>query len=121
METAIKRAIEGGWNMQTAYITVERRQLENGIDELAQLSIHKVLLDPLFWQCLGKSLGWGSGGHNWDTAGTTCDYCGAMDGDDDPQPATGAYDKCWKYHWHRLIDALAAGKTADEYFNETLK
>ena len=44
------------------------------------------LLDTTFWQCLGKT-------KKWEIPG-----------------------KEWLYHWHRLIDALASGKSIDEFF-----
>ena len=51
-------------------------------------------LDPQFWQSLGKALGWTARGQQL-----------AMDS----KPT-------WLLEWHRFIDHLAEGKTAEEYF-----
>jgi hypothetical protein len=54
----------------------------------------RYFLLPDFWQSLGKALGWILEGH--------------------------AGRKQWKEEWHRLIDHLAEGKTAESFF-ESLK
>lgn len=62
------------------------------------LCIEQILLDPAFWQCLSKAEGWECKRHK---------ACKA--------------DLKWKKKWHSFIDALADGKTADEFFQELLK
>ena len=59
MENIIKKAIEVGWNSDLEY------------DE-NEIVLRLVLLDPLFWQALGKACGWG-GNVNW-VCTTDCDY-----------------------------------------------
>lgn len=81
-------------------------------------AIEEGWLNPFFWQCLGNALGWGADGHNWSTGGEVCDYCGAVDPEGSNKEV---YDQCWLYHWHRFIDSLAEGKSADDFFNELLK
>jgi hypothetical protein len=61
------------------------------------------LLNPAFWQCLGKALG-------WDSVGAKCWFC-EMHGS-----ARYSGKPEWLYHWHRFIDHLADGKTAEEFF-----
>lgn len=66
MEEAITRAIEGGWKPIPKWIEVKYINDEvvfvlsrntNGYDHF-NLSYKEVVVDPLFWQALGKSLGW---------------------------------------------------------------
>lgn len=65
-----------------------------------------ILLDPLFWQALGKGFGWKS---------TSCGHtiCETEDTDCEKIPQ-------WKYHWHRFIDNLAQGKDIDSFFSPLL-
>ena len=69
------------------------------IDDLGNrvgaLSFHEALLDPAFWQSLGKALGWDEG------ALTSPTYKGGW---------------MWRHQWHRFIDHLADGGTPDSYF-----
>ncbi len=60
------------------------------------------LLDPLFWQALGKGLGWN--GKNMDAC------CESNPGSQDE----------WFYNWHNFIDHLASGKSVDSFFEELL-
>ena len=115
IETAIKKAIEGGW--KGAYIRQfwVSDDVRLGSDNNFELT--GVFLDPLFWQALGKAMGWG------DTTGkhyegekyrngkpiTKCSSCGNR--------WPYGNDWCWLYHWHRFIDHLAEGKTAEDFFN----
>ena len=53
---------------------------------------YQIFLDPLFWQSLGKAMGW--------------EY-------------VGPYQKTpWETEWHCFLDFLAEGKTAEEFFAE---
>ena len=54
---------------------------------------------PLFWQALGKALGW--------TIPVDPDW--------------RRYNNTWQYHWHRYIDWIAEGKDADSFFKELIK
>lgn len=66
METIIKRAIEGGlkegiegywWTFQhsNSYWAIWK----NGNGDLTNIDLKHYVLDPLFWQSLGKACGWG--------------------------------------------------------------
>ena len=89
MENAIKKAIEGGYEPDKIKMY--------GASEWRQL----LLLDPDFWKCLGKALGWGY---------------------DFVRDPSEIYDQeQWKDEWHRFIDHLASGKSADSFFEELLK
>jgi hypothetical protein len=61
-------------------------------------------LDPLFWQALGRALG-------WDQAMRTVHA--VENGRPTVVTRTGHY---WLSHWHRFIDDLAEGKTAESFF-----
>ena len=76
-------------------------------------SKHGELLDPKFWQALGRALGWekqvcAKCGYPAENLGV---YCGGCDTELDIIP----YPE-WLYHWHRFVDHLAEGKPADEFF-----
>lgn len=54
-------------------------------------------LDPLFWKSLGKGLGW-------------------EDGEALVHEKYVKYQE-WKINWHRFIDALADGRSAEDFFS----
>ena len=112
METAIKRAIEGGYKYNFADTFLGQpygnsnspkfywQNDDNGSYE--ELKKEQVLFDPLFWQCLGKAEGWGG---EWDTT-------------------NGGYivkSKDYLPYWHSFIDHLVDGKPIDDFFNQLLK
>jgi hypothetical protein len=66
----------------------------------------RFLLSPDFWQSLGKALGWKDG--------VVCAYCGFTS-----CRHSAKFVEKWHFKWHRFIDHLAEGKTAEEFF-ETL-
>lgn len=67
-----------------------------------------IFLDPLFWEALGKSLGW----EKKTVRGKLCGIEGCtgkhLEGTD------------WKDQMHRFVDALSEGQTPDEFFKELL-
>lgn len=73
IQQAIEKAIEGGWE---------------GVNPKSHFA-----LEPLFWQSLGKAMGW----------------------------TDNEKVKIWKYNWHDFIDHLAEGKTVEEFFDEIEK
>lgn len=101
MEKAIKKAIEGGWHPKGLKIE------GYPISWIIQATINRskfwerYCLEPLFWQALGKAMGW-------------------ENGEMVIHEKMVAYQQ-WKIYWHCFIDALAEGKTPDEFFNELLK
>lgn len=108
MEKAIRSAIEGGWGKNPfngKLVTFHWDKMGNNfrkaeIQEVngATMSVNDILLDPLFWQALGKAEGWK---------------------EDDlvylPRCQT------WSWKWHRFIDHIADGKSIDSFFGELLK
>lgn len=97
----IEKAIEGGWER-----TGERDELyllpEQPHDRDTRLGLRPnrfaVLLDPAAWKAVGKVEGWGHKG----------------DGYDGPNMVPSAD---WKENMHRMIDALAEGKSIEDYLN----
>ena len=107
IEKSLALAVEGGYELKRS----DRTSLN---EQMAYLSINpdQVLLDPLFWQALGKSMGWGKPiiryGYNLDEEGAV------------------EYTQRWRNEWHHFIDSLAEGKTVEEamgiiYENPELK
>lgn len=113
MENAIKKAIEGGYDVKNQFMSGD--SLEEYLkSEKFKKDLYKILLDPLFWQCLGKSLGWGK---------MFCLICLRKEPELNKCNCRGqVYDvsATWKYHWHRFIDHLTEGKSPDEFFNQLL-
>lgn len=99
-EEAIKRAIEGGYKrysvLHTAPINYESK------------IFNECFLDPEFWKCLGKSEGWIFEEGKW---------CGKKGCGNDGQHRHSVGRIQWKEEWHRFIDHLISGGTAEEFFN----
>lgn len=88
MEQAIKDAKGAGWNDKHAYFYCPLSGDEQD----------HALIDPSFWKALGVARSWYKDGldmHEWHV---------------------GTFKPEWLEKWHRLIDALAAGKTPEEFF-----
>ncbi len=104
MEKALIKAIKGGFNPR--YIEAVLKNKTAGCLMPSEKS--RVLLDPLFWQALGKAEG-------WEKKTVKGQPCGIKD-------CTGEHLKGtdWKEQWHRFIDHLAEGKTADSFFENLL-
>lgn len=97
MENAINLARDGGWyapSMNWFSSTPDERKLMT----------KGVLLDPLFWQALGKALEWPK----------YSEY-GGFTADEEPREI-----ESWLAHWHLFIDHLASGKDVDSFFKELL-
>lgn len=87
LEETIQKAVEGGYDNNWFINTELVRK-----DILCQ-----ILLDPLFWQSLGKAMGW-EDVELW------------------KQNKASLFD--WNYQWHRFIDHLAEGKSIESYFSQ---
>lgn len=102
MEKTLKKAIEGGYN-----IRAEHKLMFEG-------TISKMLLDPLFWQALGKACGWT---HKMIPTA----FVEFEDGDDEDTMLDWDSTEGWKFYWHRFIDHLAEGKDVESFFNDLIK
>lgn len=104
IENAIQKAIEGGYDSEKrlaihfspiASIAIRAKSLTHS-DFLS-----RVLIDPLFWQCLGKALGWG------DESECPLACCGGVCPINIPM---------WQSQWHRFISHLSGGKDVESFF-----
>ena len=68
------------------------------------VAVEETFLDPEFWRALGRALGWD---HAIMTVHTV--------ENGRPTLVTRA-GQHWVSHWHRFIDFLADGKTAEDFF-----
>lgn len=92
IEQAIKEAMKkGGYDKRVGLFGIDLFYVENG----------DVLLDPLFWQALGKVRKWGVSNSILTDFGEV-------------------YTSGYLYYWHRFIEHLASGKDAESFFKELL-
>ncbi len=94
IQAAIESAIRGGY--MTRGFPMEEMIMHDFVCD--------AVLDPSFWQSLGKAMSWGKCIHH---GNNECDCDRAV-----RKPE-------WIDKWHRLIDHLASGGTIESYF-ETL-
>ena len=116
LHEAVKIAIENGWTMfkghkvdLVRFMAGDKRlaevveEHEGRASSLITFSYDEFFLDPLFWQSLGKGLGWE----------------GTVEVEIPDFPLTPALKAIqWKVHWHHFIDAIADGRTPEEFFRE---
>jgi len=90
IQEAIEKTIEGGYAGSEKWLL-----------DLPESAKCQIWLDPLFWQYLGKTMGW-----------KNVDYVDYGEGH-------SLWNEAWLYQWHRFIDCLADGGTPESFF-ETL-
>lgn len=103
IKEAIEKAIEGGYDVSGFIPAFPDRKIQPAkLWVLIMSRKSDIFLDPLFWQALGKSLGWYECAPGF-------------------SQKKEHYRECrgWTSEWHTFIDFLAEGKTAEQYF-ETL-
>jgi hypothetical protein len=98
---AIEKAIEGGWEHSIGGVQLG---IENG-EAGHSLFEYAFVLDPNFWTCLGKSLGW----KDTDSYDTAQGWRTVMRGKQE-----------WVYHAYRFYDLTHQGKSTDEFWQEIL-
>ena len=108
MKNAIEKAIEGGWNKEKFSAEHINLRVVNTETGSIDMPLDCVFLDPEFWRCLGKAMGW--------TIYAVCMICDKTDCDH-----TFGYKAKWVKEWHRFIDHLAEGRDTDSFFKELLK
>jgi len=114
---AIEKAIEGGYT--------PAKLMGEIYNEHNQPTVDSYFLDPDFWKCLGKAMGWEGGKIRM------CVGCGvALRWNENPtvygkhggNKGCGSdileYEGQWLIEWHRFIDAIAEGRPASEFFEE---
>jgi len=100
-QKAIEKAKEGGYEPEGIYVS-------------------SYFLDPLFWQSLGKALVWAK----YDRSVTYYSSHKILKNRKAKvSPIKGEVhtENSYLYHWHRFIDTLAEGGTAEDYFTNLLK
>ena len=102
IEQAIKLAIEGGYSREFPFLLYEVEKLSTPFEEKCFLHQKELFLDPSFWRCLGKSLGWGDDKHQREIV--------------DEHFCLKCSKENWRGYWHRFIDHLASGKTVEDFF-----
>lgn len=114
MKNAIQKAIEGGykWEYVSRGHTIFKGQAEDY--SVACDATH--LLDPLFWQYLGKTLGWTQSKFNIDNGANNRIYYNFGNHTDELVVRMEA----WMFYWHNFIDHIADGGDVDEFFNNLI-
>lgn len=107
METAIKKAIEGGYILTSDNDSVNIKWETN--TKTCMYIKSRVLLDKDFWQALGKAEGWDKQ-HEYQC------YTWQKGGKCDCIPETK-----YIYEWHNFIDHLATNGDINSFFEELLK
>lgn len=106
MDIAIYKSIKAGYGRPEwqEWITLPLLSLKGyQWKEMYSLTSRALMLiDPLFWQSLGKAEGW------------TCDD----DGECENEVCLGKDG--WKIMWHRFIDHIIEGKPIDDFFTTLL-
>ncbi len=110
METAIRKAIEGGYEIH-GMILKEDNLFYSGHPLKSEIE-NKALLDPLFWQALGKAEGWGGKTGENDGSGVTLYGKSIQEAE---------WVDTWKLRWHSFIDHLAEGKDIDSFFTSLIQ
>lgn len=91
IKETIEKAIDGGYGKVASSFPLENGPL------FGENCFRIMLLDPSFWQCLGKTIGLPK-------------EVGALYG----MPIVDG----WQMLWHRFIDHLASGGSAESFFKE---
>ena len=100
IKKTIEKAIEGGWKNWERHFTHKTNIALDGEDEFGIVA--QIILDPSFWQALGKSLGW----EKKCSVGSLCD-----ENNRHGCPHDEAISR-----WHTLIDHLDIGGSIESYF-----
>lgn len=98
MNNAIKLAIEKGGYKYGHGVDGDYETDGWSYQEIIDEARDKVILDPLFWQALGKALGWGT---------TTASN-------------NFGYKNSWQYYAHQYINLILTGGDTDKFWKELL-
>jgi hypothetical protein len=113
LQEAIDNAVQGGYHLHGSDGAATVYSGANGeysawtrIDNASSFIVpmEETLLDPHFWQALGRALGWNA----------SCDLSiSCVHGEEECQTCHGYY---WMYQWHCFIQHLADGHSPDAFF-----
>ncbi len=105
IETFIEKAIEGGWipNYYGQQNVLDKNRNWVSIEWNQQMHPTQILLDPKVWQAVGKVEGW--------------DFSAiiTMPNSNPDEPVYKKKIKPHIYEMHRMIDALAEGKSLEDF------
>lgn len=92
IQETIEKAIEGGYKTlyETNIVQINARRF--GLKTAHDMRMFYHLSQPLFWQSLGKAMGWHKG------------------------ISPENEHLYWRAHWHSFIDHLADGGTPESFF-----
>ncbi len=109
MKEALKLAIKEGYQKGNFYFVLTEsvkedapESIKEARDRMLLTEKEKYLLDPVFWQSLGKALGW------------------SESKDFEKNHSEVIFVARWLYVWHQFIDWVANGKNVDEFFKELI-
>ncbi len=97
---------EGGYGLPEGF--TRQVHMKHGLTKEVDYCVMEIWLDPLFWQALGKALGWQEATRvvvPVQNANPIRHYAGTV----------------WQYHWHRFIDHIADGKDPDDFFKALIQ
>jgi hypothetical protein len=102
---AIEKAIEGGYKIDLAWFV-----------DLPVYAHAQIIIDPDFWQALGKALGWlnhcpANIDHKPTTNPLECPECGCS--------YNGA--QIWKDSAHRFYDLILTGGDTEKFWDDLLQ
>lgn len=112
----IEKAIEGGWKPFPDERVHKKVEIEDvGIHgfnaifttkvNVRRLAFFQIILSPLAWQAVGKVEGW--------KRNAIIQWYDSFPNQKEREKYRGI--ESWKFQMHRMIDALAEGKTIEEY------
>lgn len=129
LKVAIELAVEQGWRPKG--LNVDGRAISWIKQAVSSRSkfIERYLLDPKFFQALGKGMGWGGmtkdpdeGTVEWDFY-FVCPRGSIIYGEEMLCEHECQFDLdemivSWKWYWYKFIDHLAEGKTIESWFEQ---
>ena len=107
IQETIEKAINGGWKLPPVHPFGEIQFIRSDTRPKSSFHLHSdsLFLDPLFWQSLGKAMGWYVKGQ------------GKL-GLNRLHPDGRYHTDEWLFKWHRFIDHLAEGKDPESFFKQ---
>ncbi len=116
IEKAIELAVKEGWR---ARFTVNGIKMSSGnwrpLVTVSGEFVTVYFLDPLFWQALGKALGW-----NQEVGVAYNGWIIDSEGNSDQKLDEAIIVPRSRYEQYRLTDHLASGKDAESFFEDLL-
>lgn len=118
MEKAILLAINNGWKTKGDHAVLDEEiiRVYEYFEVIDSHNLYQSLLDPLFWQALGRGLGW----RQDPSLCTGCKVIGYRTTNHMNDCLEKSRPGSWNDNWHRFIDHLIEGKSIDLFFESLL-